>query len=91
MMTLRRYDSHDLILEVPMSASSWYVLGWTGPMMAIHPPPPRPYQGVGEGHPDLAEARGKHGDWKVEAGPFSDKAAAERDAASRRSAESARA
>lgn len=68
-----------------MAEGSWYVIGWTGPMMAIEPPPPRPFEVVPEGHPDLSEARGRHGDWTVEAGPFTDKATAERDAASRRS------
>lgn len=66
-----------------MSAEQWFVLGWTGPMMAVFPAPPRPYEVVPTGHPDLAEARGKHGDWEVVAGPFADKAEAERDKAGR--------
>lgn len=69
-----------------MSRGPWYVLGWIGPMMAIHPAPPRPFQVVAEGDADLREARGKHADWQVLAGPFGEKADAERDAASRRRA-----
>lgn len=73
-----------------MSEKQWYVLGWTGPMMAIEPPPPRPFEVVQEGHPDLEEARGKHGDWAIEAGPFHEKGLAEQDAAERRRIEDAK-
>ncbi|MFK7931429.1 MAG: hypothetical protein AB8H79_24835 [Myxococcota bacterium] len=72
------------------ASSSWFVIGWTGPMMALFPAPPRPFEVVHDGQADYAEAKGKGGDWEISAGPFSDRAAAEQDANRRREAERVR-
>ena len=75
---------------MPRSAPSFFVIGWTGPMMAIFPAPPRPFEVVDETHPDYAEAKGKGGDWEVVAGPFEQRRHAQRDADERREQEAKR-